>query len=132
MIAALFARLGLVPSGDERDTAFVVALEAALARKTVAIDRFFFDWRGGRRRGPSPVDTAYADDAFAEVARLIGSFSALPGATRHPYWSDDAPCSMLINEVEEIWRRIDDADDWSALARKIEQVRRMGEALGPS
>jgi hypothetical protein len=54
--------------------------------------------------------------------------SPLPGATALDYWSDEAPCSMHVEEVEAIWSRIDEADDWSALDAKVSAVRRMGQA----
>jgi hypothetical protein len=47
----------------------------------------------------------------------------------HPYWADAEPCSMHIDEVEAIWARIAEADDWSALHSKVEAIRRMGAAL---
>jgi hypothetical protein len=37
---------------------------------------------------------------------------------------------MHIEEVEAIWSRIDEADDWSALEAKVAAVRRMAEAMG--
>ena len=37
----------------------------------------------------------------------------------HPYWSDAAPCSMHIEEVEAIWAPIAAADDWSLLDAKV-------------
>ena len=129
LVEAIFARLGIARTEPERDAAFLVALETALAKKTVQIDRFFFDWRGGSRRGPSPADAAYLDEAFADLVRLIAAYDPLPGALDHPYWSDETPCSMHIDEVEAIWSRIDEADDWSALEAKVAAVRRLGEAL---
>jgi hypothetical protein len=36
---------------------------------------------------------------------------------------------MHIEEVEAIWSRIDEADDWSALHGKVAAVRRMGDAM---
>jgi len=36
---------------------------------------------------------------------------------------------MHIEEVEAIWSRIDEADDWAGLEDKIAAVRRMGEAM---
>ncbi|TFI57773.1 YdiU family protein [Sphingomonas parva] len=132
LTASLFARLGIAAKGEESDARLLVAIETALAQKTVEIDRFFFDWRGGRRRGPSPADEAYRDELFVAVADLLRGYSPVPGATDHPYWSDAAPCSMHINEVEAIWSRIDEADDWSALEAKVAAVRRMGEALATS
>jgi len=129
LVRALFARLGIRPAAQERDAAFLVALETALAAKTVEIDRFFFDWRGGRRRGPSPADEAYESDAFATFRRSIAGYDPVEGATDHGYWSDEAPCSMHIDEVEAIWSRIDEADDWAAFNDKIAAIRRMGEAM---
>jgi uncharacterized protein YdiU (UPF0061 family) len=132
LVTAIFARLGLRPTDQERDSGFLVALETALAAKTVTLDRFFFDWRGGRRRGPSPADEVYEGDAFAGFREAIGRYEAAEGTLDHPYWSDEAPCSMLIDEVEAIWSRIDEADDWTAFDEKIKAVRRMGEALRAS
>jgi uncharacterized protein YdiU (UPF0061 family) len=131
LVESIFARLGLEPTAPERDTAFLLALETALAAKTVAIDRFFFDWRGGKRRGPSPADEAYEAGAFTAFRNAIGDYDSAEGALDHPYWSDDSPCSMPIDEVEAIWSRIDEADDWAAFNAKIEAVRRMGEAMRP-
>ncbi|HEY0044418.1 MAG TPA: YdiU family protein [Allosphingosinicella sp.] len=129
LVNAIFARLGIRQKAPEEDFELVHALETALSAKTVEIDRFFFDWRGGRRRGPSPADTAYADEGFAPVRAALAGYEPVPGATDHAYWSDPGPCSMHIEEVEAIWSRIDAADDWSALYEKIAAVRRMGEAM---
>jgi uncharacterized protein YdiU (UPF0061 family) len=128
LVTALFGRLGIRPAGDERDPALLVALETALAAKGVTIDRFFFDWRGGKRRAPGPADEVYEGDAFAGFRDSVTAYEAVEGALDHPYWSDETPCSMHIDEVEAIWSRIDQADDWSPFHQKIEAIRRMGEA----
>jgi hypothetical protein len=39
---------------------------------------------------------------------------------------------MHIDEVEAIWSRIDQEEDWSALYRKIQDIRFMGEAMAPA
>ena len=36
---------------------------------------------------------------------------------------------MHIEEVEAIWARIAEADDWSAFEQKVAAIRRMGEAM---
>jgi len=120
-------RLGILQ--EEDDTDLLVALEQALALKTVSIDRFFFDWRGGERRGPSPAGEAYAAPEFVALAALLDQRKAVPGATDHGFWSSAEPCSMHIDEVEAIWARIAEDDDWSALDGKVAAVRLMGHAL---
>jgi serine/tyrosine/threonine adenylyltransferase len=129
LVAAIFERLGIRPTEPERDSALLVALETALAAGTVEIDRFFFDWRGGSRRGPSPAEQAYGAEPFAALRDAIADYETVPGATEHPYWSDEEPCSMHIGEVEAIWSRIDEADDWRPFHEKIKAVRRMGDAM---
>jgi uncharacterized protein YdiU (UPF0061 family) len=126
---AILGRLAIRPTGTESDSALLVAMETALAQKSVGIDRFFFDWRGGWRRSPSPADPAYDGEAFAAFREQVAGYEAGEGALDHAYWSDAAPCSMPIDEVEAIWARIDEADDWSEFHAKVAQVRRMGEAM---
>jgi uncharacterized protein YdiU (UPF0061 family) len=116
---ALFARLGIAPGDLDEDMILIAAIEDALSKQTVTIDRFFFDWRGGKAR----------DGLDDDLAAMVAARTPVPGARDHPYWSDPEPCSMHIDEVEAIWAAIEGADDWSPLHAKIAAIRRMGEAL---
>jgi uncharacterized protein YdiU (UPF0061 family) len=117
---AIFARLGLRTGDLATDMPLVAALEETLSTNKVLLDRFWFDWRGGRR--PDGYE------GFDEVAALIARHDPVSGARDHPYWTDPAPCSMHIDEVEAIWSAIDERDDWTPLNDKIAAIRRMGEA----
>lgn len=117
-------RLGLEPAGGEEDRLLARAVVAALGTKTVGIDRFFFDWRGG----VPPAGEPYADPAFDAVKAAIGGRR---GDRSHDYWSDSAPCSMLIEEMEAVWASIAREDDWSPFEAKVAAIRRMGDALTP-
>jgi uncharacterized protein YdiU (UPF0061 family) len=117
---AVFARLGIKTGELASDMALVGALEETLSASKVLLDRFYFDWRGGRR------PDGYA--GFDALAGLIARHAPVPGALDHPYWSDPAPCCMHIEEVEAIWAAIDERDDWSPLDEKLAAIRRMGEA----
>lgn len=126
--AALCARLGVAPRGDQPDLELIQAMDVALQKSEVSIDRFFFDWRGGRRRAPSPADALYDGEAFDAFRESIARYESVVSLD-HPYWSDAGPCAMLIDEVEAIWSAIDREDDWAPLHAKVEAIRRMGEAL---
>jgi uncharacterized protein YdiU (UPF0061 family) len=121
---AVFARLGLQPGELAFDMPLVAAVEETLSASKVLLDRFWFDWRGGRR------PEGYA--GFEALAGLIARHEPVPGALDHPYWSDPAPCSMHIDEVEAIWAGIDARDDWAPLEEKLAAIRRMGEAYRAS
>ena len=125
-VAAMMKRLSIRSCGEIRDLALVSAIERGLAAHPVEIDRFFFDWAGGRRRGASPADAAYAEH-FGEFERLVADH-APARRLDHGYWADSAPCSMHIGEVETIWAAIADRDDWAPFHAKVAAVRRMGEA----
>ncbi len=123
LTAALLRRLGVVAQGPASDRALAEALVAALAVSGTDLDRFWFDWRGGRRRAPG-----YDAPEFDAFVRLVGDYA--PAAPRdHPYWSDPAPCGLAIAEIEAIWVRIAAADDWTAFDAKIAAIRRMGAAM---
>jgi len=122
-------RLGVVPRGLELDRALIEAAEQLMIRTGIGIDRFFFDWMGGRvpDRHEALAD-AEAEQAWQHCMALISDYRPARD-TAHPYWQDAAPQSMLIDEVEAIWARIAEDDDWQPLADKIGAVRRMGAAL---
>lgn len=111
-------RLGVQPQGAEADSELVAACEAAMREGALQPDAFFFVHRGGRDAATSALGEALA--AYA------------PAASDHPYWSDPAPQSLLIEEVEAIWAAIDRDDDWAPLHAKVAALRRMGEAHGPA
>lgn len=122
LAAAMVRRLGLPPASAEEDRIIARAVVGALATRSVGIDRFFFDWRGGAR----PSGEAYAGPAFDALEAAVGERRGTRG---HAYWSDPEPCSMLIDEVEAIWTPIAERDDWSLFDAKVAAIRRMGDAM---
>ena len=124
LIDALLKRLGVAPAGAEEDRALAGTLITALQSREAAIDRLFFDWRGGQ----DPGLEAYPAPHYRELARQLDMRSN-PAARAHPYWSDEAPCSMHIEEVESLWAAIAERDDWSPFDAKLAAIRRMDEAM---
>ena len=113
-LARRFAwRLGVAPRGAEADLAVVVAAEKAMRDSGVGIDEFFFRHRGGR----------------STDGDLAATLSGHEGEAGHPYWSDPASQTMLIDEVEAIWGAIAERDDWEPLHAKLAALKRMGDAL---
>ncbi|RST31831.1 YdiU family protein [Sphingomonas ginkgonis] len=122
LIDALVARLGVVPRDDAHGQQIAAAVLACLEGQPVAIDRFFFDWRGGR----DPGAERYPGEPFRHLAALTGEVARAPA---DPYWAEEQPCSLGIEEVEAIWAPIAEHDDWSRFEAKIAAIRRMGDAM---
>ncbi len=124
IIDRMLWRLGVVPKGGGSDVALVQAMEAVLVTTQCPLDKFFFDWRGGRQRRP---DAGYSIDAFAAFRAAVAGYAPV-GGLGHDYWSGAGPCSMLIDEVEAIWASIAADDDWTLFDSKLAAIRHMGEA----
>lgn len=119
-------RLGLAIDDPAVARAVVEAAVAAMRSTQVPIDRFFFDWRGGRGRNHPD----YAGDDWAPLRDLTEHVPVAAAAVSAPYWDAGTPCSMWIDEVEAIWSAIDRDDDWQPLHAKVEAIRAMGAAHG--
>ena len=120
LIEAMLRRLGVGPGPNDSELA--AALVKALAKRAQTIDRIFFDWRGGHDPGVDP----YPQQEFRELAALLAGHEQ---PRLHQYWSDPEPCSMHIEEVEALWSAIAENDDWEPIKRKVNAIRRMGEAM---
>ncbi|MEE2690274.1 MAG: YdiU family protein [Pseudomonadota bacterium] len=134
MADAFFRRLGLTRK-DAADFDLVVELLRWMEASRAPYERVFFDWFGGpaseTRAMKSPLAAAYGGDDFSSLRRrLLDETPDRPERLDHPYFADEAPCTMLIDEVEAIWAPIDESDDWSRFEAKLEDIGRMREAFG--
>ena len=133
--AAFLGRMGLSPSDPDIDASLTEAIELFLEESQVPFDRFFFDWYGGAaseaRARASAAAKFYQGERFNTLRSLIELYAPCrPDALSHPYFQGDAPCSLLIDEIESSWHAIDAHDDWEPFEAKVASIRRMGEALG--
>ena len=139
--ARTHAKLGLVPGANARELA--QSFYEALHTSQVPYERAFFDLVGGAppdRIAASPHRAAYEGEHWSGVIALLrGATPSAAAATAlaQPYFSGEAPCTMLIDEVEAIWAPIAERDDWTFLGNKIKAMREAAEplstllALGP-
>lgn len=108
-------RLGVASQGFDADFALIGAAERTMRASGVAPDVFFHRHRFGR-------------NPEGEFGDLLLNFK--PQGDDHAIWDEASVPSLLIDEVEAIWSAIDQHDDWTMLADRIAQIRRLGEALG--
>ncbi len=133
--SAMVKRLGVQSRSPEHDNELVRALWIFLSETQAPFEQTFFDWFGGlasaERAARSPSKEHYASPAFNAVRDALQGFSPRDGVDlSHPYFSKPVACSMLIEEVEAIWKPIADSDDWSVLHAKLKAIKEMREAYG--
>jgi protein adenylyltransferase len=134
---ATLARLGLVPDRDdaERDHRLVTLFYGALRQSQSGYERAFLDMIGGAseaRIGKSPQADLYDGEAWKATIAALREREPTPAAVEALEGSrlPDHPETLLIDEVEEIWKEIAETDDWSAFDRKIRAIRAYGRELG--
>lgn len=119
MTRRLLWRLGLTSRGSEADIALIAAAERHMRESSEAPESFFFRYRGGR------------DAPAGEFGELLRQYSP-SGDDSHPLWQEDAPPTLVIDEVERIWDAIATNDDWQPLDSAVTAIRRLGDALRQS
>ena len=124
---AMLDRLGLQTVSPEADQELTATVWRFLADSRVPFERFMFDWRGGdlstQRAMESPIANYYAREDFKAARALIEARDPIsPTIVQDPYFERDGPCTMLIDEVEAIWKPIATADDWSAFDTKLRDI----------
>lgn len=126
------ALLGLRPAGEtEADTHFLQTFYGWMTDTGAGWAETFFDWFGGAaseaRALAGPRAALYSAEEFRPVRDLLlARTPERPGRLSHPYFSKDAPASLVIEEVEALWAPIAEADDWSlfdARTAHIEEAR---------
>ncbi len=134
LCTALYRRLGIEPLGGDADLSFAQDLMTWLARRQSAFEAFFFDWFCGpasaERAMNGPRRIYYEAAEFAEVkARLTAAEPVRPDRLSDPYFKAQEPQTLLIDEIENIWAQIADADDWSAFEAKLAAIETARRAL---
>ena len=122
LIAKFLWRLGLRSAGEAKDRQLVEAAERAMITDDIDIDAFFHAHRGGRE-----AKQRLASDAYERFLEILSDYAAL--AKMQDDWQNTPICSMHVDEVEDIWNAIAQRDDWTALHKKIADVRDMGAML---
>jgi uncharacterized protein YdiU (UPF0061 family) len=135
LVAAMLQRLGLEPRGVLRLAALVQAAFLALSEGGEALrwEPFFFDWfcKDEARALAGPRAGLYAGEAFAEFRKLLAPYQPeRPERLADPWFARPEPEELLYDEIEALWARIAEADDWSAFEAKLAAIERARQAWG--
>ncbi len=133
--AALLRRLGLLFAAEAEDNRTMLdAMFAFMARSGVSWDGFFHDWFGGlaseARAQAGPRATFYQGEDFMAWFNWLDRFQPeRPDRLKHAYFQATEPVSLVIEEVEAVWAKIAEDDDWSGFHQKLADITRLREAL---
>lgn len=131
---AFCARLNVTPHPDNEALTHAVFDFLKTLPFEGSFEGFFHDWFGGKMREPFAMNgsrcahySGEAFDTFRSVLDGYGTADAL--RLDHPRLSQPEPETLLIDEIETIWARIADADDWQPLYDKLAAIETWRQAL---
>ncbi len=137
---SMLARLGVLPSSVEEDSALAGAAFRALAEGGAALrwEPFFFDWFGGpaseRRALTGPRAEVYREPAAIEFRQRLAAYQIdRPERLDAAYFARVEPQELLYDEIEALWAAIAERDDWSPFMAKLARLdeARVAMALRP-
>ena len=138
IVVQLLKRLGVESLGDERDGDLFTGAFGFLASDKIPFEQFFFDWYGaghGQRPEKNAARDFYKGETFEIFKKSIEGFKPSPRILKNlqnPYFACQKPTTLLIDEIEAIWKPIEQNDDWSLFENKIKEIRKMRIAYGGS
>lgn len=137
IVEACLERLGIQSQGEEPDSALFMAVFDFLQASRVNFPQFFHDWYGGEasanRALNSPEKHLYNGETFEKMRQCFQNRELRSGvgeSLQSPYFAQVRPCSLLIDEIEQIWEAIAKTDDWSRFDSKVQAIREMGQVYG--
>jgi uncharacterized protein YdiU (UPF0061 family) len=130
------ARLGLACDDPAAFFPLAQRFYGAMAATGAPFERVFFDLAGldRARMAQGPLAALWREEPFGG---LVAELDALPRAAglaealAHPYFGGEAPVTLLIGEVEQLWSPIAGDDDWSAFEAKIAAINGRAAAYHP-
>lgn len=129
----LIRRLGIKSKSATEDDALLTLVNKFMGEEKLPYEHFFFDWYGGsaslERAKAGPEGHRYNQENADELVQALTSYEPLACVDLQQAYFTGDPCTMLIEEVEELWNHIAERDDWAPLNTKIDSIRQMSKAL---
>lgn len=124
-------RLGLKMSSLEDAQALTVHTLNFLRSTRVPFEDFFFDWHGGTARMDkalqSPRKVFYKGDLFNQFIEHLAKGESTPALS--PYWDRESAVNMYIDTIEDLWKHIDERDDWAPLNNHLEEIQKIPKTV---
>lgn len=90
-------------------------------------EQVFFDLHSGvneERLKKSPLHDLYTSENFKPLEELLRAHEIQDlKLSEHSYFKQITPCTLLIDEIENLWAPIAQNDNWSIFSQKIDQIR---------
>lgn len=98
-----------------------------MEKEKCLFEQTMFDLHSGgirERLARSPQGELYQKESFAKLKDTLECFEiASEEKAQHAYFKQPKACSLLIDELENIWKPIAENDDWTSFEEKLAEIR---------
>ncbi len=130
-------RLGLIGEGQNVAELIRAVFQYLHASKQQP-DQFFHDWFGGvdsaERAMAGPDASLYQNPGFEPVQQALAGLEPHPAvaeALATDIMQNLRPVTLLYDEIEALWQRIAEDDDWSGFERRLAETEALRAAMAP-
>jgi Uncharacterized conserved protein len=111
----------------ELNTDLTAYLFQFLQATKAPFEQALFDLHSGinsERLARSPQTKIYEHESFKKLSEAIESVEVADETKQqHEYFKQPKACSLLIDELEDIWLPIAQEDNWTKFEQKLDQIR---------
>lgn len=118
-----FRRLNLRKPESEKSPDFISHFFNTMETGKVGFEQMFFDFHSKRLLSEPGILARYSSDSGL-LQKLAAFEVADPNLGAHPYFSQEKPTTLLIDEIESIWSAIAQKDDWNNYEAKLIAIRK--------
>lgn len=112
---------------QDLNSRLVAALFQFMEEEQVLFEQTLFDLHSGaipERLERSPQKDFYKKESFKKLQELLTHFQInSEDIAQHDYFKNEKPCSLIIDELEALWKPIADSDDWAPFEKKLQDIR---------
>ena len=117
-------RFGILPSTEEMKDQFVSLFFNATTNSKINLDYLFHHFYAGFNL----EELKSAPESIQPFLQVLRKHSARQ-IKRPEYFQTQLKCSLVIDEVESLWRKISENDDWVKFEKKLLEIKRYATAL---
>ncbi|MBC7419725.1 MAG: YdiU family protein [Bdellovibrio sp.] len=126
-------RLNLKKNNQEKTSELISLFFKLMEEKKLPFEKTFFDFNSLKVLDQADLRKNYEvyGDVFKNLVEKLHEFEvADKKIADHAYFKQPAPTTLLIDEIETIWKSIAENDDWSLFNHKLQSIRLMRGLYG--
>lgn len=127
VIHYFFKRLNLKPSHSKADDELLASFFNLLEKNRLKFEQVFYDFHSKKVLLDNKL-TAFYESLSPQLLKILENYEIADDLkSQDPYFKNETPETLLIEEIEAIWSPIASHDDWTSYEKKIQSIRNIRE-----